>query len=394
LQFVLIDLLNMEPRKPQAEVIPLYGRDEMNLVEFPFGPITTTSQKTFVIDHPVFDRALKKEVQRKLVITGSDAFGLPRPIDDQVLMGLKALTYKAGFSSREVEFTRYQLCQLLGWPDDGRSYARIEESLDRIAGTTLKFKDSWWDKGDELWTSQTFHLIDNVSIATRNQIARGRLSGKTAGTVRCSFTWNEVIWKSFQDGFIKKVDMDMFRRIAKGKRKEVPLRLYRILDKRFHRRTVAKFSVRKLCVGTLGLKPDYCPTHMVRILKRASDWLIRCGYLAEMKVKDKGGELEAVFFKSQSGVRIPLPRKRKSTTSSKESRKDMLFCWFERQAQPTQDGIFKNALAYAKDTNTVLYQGYCRNKGGSADAEKGYVETIVTRYLHFCRKKKAETQAA
>lgn len=130
-----------------AEVIPLYGRDEMNLIEFPFGPITPSSCKTFEVEHPVWDRKHGREVQRKLLITGSDAFGLPKPTDDQVLMGMKALTYEAGFKSKRVDFSRYRLCKTLGWPISGRSYKRIEESFDRIAGTTLKFKDSWWDKG-------------------------------------------------------------------------------------------------------------------------------------------------------------------------------------------------------------------------------------------------------
>lgn len=384
----------MEPKpqmRAEGEVIPLFGRDEMNLIEFPFGPITQTEQKTFFIDHPVFDRAMKREVMRKLIITGSDAFGLPRPIDDQVLMGLKALTYRTGFSSREVEFTRYELCRTLGWPDDGRSYARIEESLDRIAGTTLKFKDSWWDKGDEVWTSQTFHLIDNVSIATRAQMDRARLSGKNSGRQRCSFTWNEVIWKSFQDGFIKKVDMEMFRTIAKGRKKDVPLRLYRILDKRFHRRPVAKFGIRKLCVGILGLSPNYCPQHMVRILRRASDWLIECGYLREFRVNEDRGELEGVFIKASAGA--VRPRSKKQQKGS-EARPNKIYDWYLSRPEDEQARIFKNALAFAKTERSVTYKGYMRHKDTPGETRQGYVETIVSQYLESRRKKKAVTQAA
>ncbi len=51
--------------KETAEIIPLYGRDEMNLVEFPFGPVTSAGGKTFEVEHPVFDRALNCEVTRK-----------------------------------------------------------------------------------------------------------------------------------------------------------------------------------------------------------------------------------------------------------------------------------------------------------------------------------------
>ena len=98
----------------RSRTIPMFGRDEMNVVAFPFGPVTSAGGKTFEVEHPVFDRALNREVTRKLVITGSDAYGLPRPIDDQVLMGMKALTYEAGFKSPRVEFSRYRLCKTIG----------------------------------------------------------------------------------------------------------------------------------------------------------------------------------------------------------------------------------------------------------------------------------------
>lgn len=234
--------------KKTAEIVPLFGRDEMNLIEFPFGPITAGETKTFEVEHPVFDKTLNREVNRKLLITGSDAFGLPRPIDDQVLMGMKALTYEAGFNSRRVEFSRYHLCRTLGWAPDGRSYQRLEEAFDRIAGITLKFKDSWWDKGESEWKSKTFHLIEEVELCSKDRLDRARMKNRKSTQSLCSFVWGEVIWKSFQDGYMKKMDMEMWRKISSQRRKEVPLRLYRILDKRFYRQNHVRFNVRQLCI--------------------------------------------------------------------------------------------------------------------------------------------------
>ena len=239
---------NKQTKPKSAEIVPLFGRDEMNLIEFPFGPITQQSAKTFEVEHTVFDSRLKREVTRKLLITGSDAFGLPRPIDDQVLIGMKALTYEAGFASRKVEFSRYRLCKTLGWPTDGRSYKRIEEAFDRIAGTTLKFKDSWWDKGERDWKSKTFHLIEEVELCSRDGLDRARMRDGRATQALCSFVWSETIWKSFADGYIRKLDMTMWRRISSKRKKEVALRLYRILDKRFYLKSYVRFDVAKLCV--------------------------------------------------------------------------------------------------------------------------------------------------
>ena len=198
-------------------------------------------------------------------------------------MGMKALTYEAGFKSPRVEFSRYRLCKTIGWPTDGKAYRRFEEAFDRIAGTTLKFKDSWWDKGEEVWQSRLFHLLESVSLTSRDQIEKSRMK-KNSAKQRCSFVWNETIWKSFTYGFIKKLDMEMFRKIGSGRRHDVALRLYRILDKRFHKRMTARFDVRKLCIGTLGVSDFYRPSELIRLLQRSADWLIECSFLRRPRI--------------------------------------------------------------------------------------------------------------
>ncbi len=162
------------------------------------------------VEHAVYDRTLKREVVRRLMITG--AFGLRRLIGDQVLVGMKALTYEAG--TQDVRFSRYQLCRTIGWEPDGRSYRRLEKSFDRIAGTTLKFKVAWWDKGVREWKSTTFHLIELVALCSKDELERKRLTTGQVEQRLCLFVWSEIIWKSFQVGFIKTLDRTMFRRIA------------------------------------------------------------------------------------------------------------------------------------------------------------------------------------
>lgn len=284
-----------------GKLVPLFGRDEMNLIEFPFGPISSTAAKTLEVEHQVFDKHLKREVTRSLIITGTDKWGLPRPSDDQVLIGLNTLTHERGYASQKIEFTRYELCRIIGWPTDGRSYARLEESLDRMKATTLKFKDSWYVNSEKEYKSKTFSIIEDVEICSRDQIERARL--KDGDVVRCSFRWSDVIWKSFQDGFMKTLDMRMFRRISEGRRREVPLRLWRILDKRFYNSDVARFKLRRLCVGTLGLSPNYGPAQMMRVLDRAVKWLVRCDFLDEMWHREGRGDVE-VFFRKRA-ARMP-----------------------------------------------------------------------------------------
>jgi hypothetical protein len=298
--------MTTEDKEDNGKIIPLFGKDEMNLIEFPFGPIRSSKKiKTFEVEHQAFDRVLKREVTRQLIMTGSDKWGLPRPIDDQVLLGMKKLTHDAGFVSPKVVFSRYQLCRAIDWAADGRAYKRIELSLDRIAGTTFKFKDAWWDNGEKAYKSKTFHLITDVEICSRDQLDRSRIvTGRTEQQL-CCFTWTDVIWKSFQDGFIRTLDMQLFGKIAQGRRREVPLRLFRILDKRFYHSQVASFDLHRLCIGTIGLCQDYSPSQIVRVLNRAAKWLIECGYLQEFWYVGKGWNTE-VFFRK----RIPTVQNR------------------------------------------------------------------------------------
>lgn len=295
--------MTKKDKQDQGKVLPLFGKDEMNLVEFPFGPIRSSRRiKTFEVEHQAFDRILKREVTRQLIMTGSDKWGLPRPIDDQVLLGMKKLTHDAGFASPKVAFSRYQLCRAIGWKGDGRTYRRIEQSLDRIAGTTFKFKDAWWDNGEKEYKSKTFHLITDVEICSRDQLDRSRIKTGRTEQQLCSFTWTDVIWKSFQDGFIRTLDMHLFGKIAQGRRREVPLRLFRILDKRFYHAPVASFDLHRLCIGTIGLCPDYSPSQVMRVLDRAANWLMECGYLQEFWYAGKGWNIEVFFRKRIAAV--------------------------------------------------------------------------------------------
>ncbi len=303
-------------KEEAGKIIPLFGKDEMNLIEFPFGPIRSSSVKTLEVEHQVFDRTLKREVTRRMIITGSDAFGLPRPIDDQVLLGMKTLTHEAACAARKVEFSRYHLCKTMGWVPDGRAYQRLEESFDRIAGTTLKFKDAWWDKGEREWKSKTFHLIEEVDLCSRDRLDRTRAATGRSEQKLCSFIWTEVIWKSFQDGFIKTLDMQLFRKIAQGRRREVPLRLFRILDKRFHYGPTTKFDLRRLCIGTLGLCPSYSPSQMARVLDRAAKWLIECEYLEDIWYGGQGRNAEVSFRRRVDTPRRPPLQRRIANDNS------------------------------------------------------------------------------
>ena len=303
-----------------------YGRDEMNLIEFPFGPIKPTSSGTLDVEHVVTDRKSKLPVSRKLTIIGSQAYGLPTPLDERVLLGLQAITQESGFVDRKIYFSRYHLCKTIGWKPDGKSYQRLERSLDRIAGTTLKFKNSWWDKGEQEWKSLTFHLIDNVELCSKDRYQSIRSRDQKREKSLCHFVWNEIPWKSFQDGYIRGLDMEMVRRIGAGRRREVPLRLYRWLAKRFYNTQRVSIDIKKLGIGALGLSCSY-PSELRRIVARASDVLIECEALGQAQFVEcnRRRGINAVFYQTK------IRREKPASENTKLCDANKLANWFRQQ---------------------------------------------------------------
>ncbi|QDV43899.1 Replication initiator protein A [Stieleria neptunia] len=338
----------------QAQVVPLYGRDEMNLVEFPLCPISPVEEQTIEIDHEVWDRKANRPIKRSLLITGSARFGLPRPSDEQVLVGLSSLTQQNGFRGRKVPFSQYHLLRTIGWDTNGRAYDRLAASFDRLTGTFLKFSNSWWDNSEKEYRSHGFHLIESYELCSEERYAKHR---NRTGRKRQSlnyFVWSDVMWKSIGDGYIRSIDMELFRQIASGRRREVPVRLYRWLGKQFGRkgvRDVFTFDLMRLSEGTMGLAEKY-PSQVRRILERAAKVLIDVGFLSDFSVKAKRGGcgFDAVFRKRTKNSRLPSHPSKKAAARAISGKPDNestddLAKWFARQNPSELLRAESNALA-------------------------------------------------
>ena len=99
-------------------------KDELNLAEFPIAALTDrvpNGQTTFVFEDKL-ERHDHPPIVRRLTIMGTAKHGLPTATDDEVLVGLIQLTKRRNFTSAKVPFSRYELIDLLGWPQSGASY--------------------------------------------------------------------------------------------------------------------------------------------------------------------------------------------------------------------------------------------------------------------------------
>ncbi len=223
-------------------------KDELNLAEFPIAALTDRmpdGQTTLVFEDKL-ERRDSPPIVRRLTIMGTHKHGLPTSLDDEVLVGLIQLTKRrSNFTDAKVQFSRYELIELLGWPQSGQSYRRIEEALHRWVGVVLMYENAWWDNAAKSWVDENFHVLDNVTLYDRERRRPAGRSGKGAKSDRAgrpgdktplplsSFRWNEVIFQSFQSGNLKQLDLEFYLEpAAADDQADVPLPRQAVLPPR------------------------------------------------------------------------------------------------------------------------------------------------------------------
>jgi hypothetical protein len=267
------------------------GRDELNLAEFPLCALAhrlRPEQKTLRFEDRIWDQSRGEFITRQLIITGSDAFGLPTELDDEVLLALIQITRQRDFADRKVPFTRHELIRLLGWRDDSKNYHRLEASLNRWTGVTLYYNKAWWNNAKKCWMDEKFHILDNVWLCHRSEPPPD-IGLDDSGARLSAFVWNEVIFRSFRAGNLKSIDFEFFKSL----RNAVAKRLYRFLDKRFYHRKQWEFDLRELCFEHVGLSRNYDTANLKRKLLPGIRELEETGFLRPIPFVDQFRKLRA-----------------------------------------------------------------------------------------------------
>jgi len=267
--------------KPSPKPLGLLGRDEMNLAEFPIALLADRvpkDQKEAVYQDEIYDERSGLTLSRKLTIQAGNR-GLTTALDDEVILCLIQLTkQKTNFTSRRLEFSRHELVQLLGWSVGGASYERIETSLDRWTSVYLKYENAWRDNRTKTWTSKGFHIIEAFELNDT------RASGEQLDLLPSYILWNEIIFESFQAGYLKPLDYDLCMGLSNSTAK----RMYRFLDKRFHHRPDWTFDLKELAHEHIGLGRNYDgPAHLKRKMLPAIAELESINFLEPLPEGDR-----------------------------------------------------------------------------------------------------------
>ncbi|QEG37706.1 replication initiator protein A [Bythopirellula goksoeyrii] len=292
------------------------GRDELNFAEFPLAAICDRfldGTKTVVFEDTVWDEEKRKHLPRKLTISGSDRYGLPTSKDDDVLLACIQLSSLGDFHSREVHFSRYELLKLLRWPDETRYYRRVATSLRRWKGLTVYSDRAFYDKARKSWVNRDFGVFDNLFVYEREE------EEKIASPADSWFVWNEVVYESFQAGYLKKLDWDLYCRL----KDPVAKRLYRFLDKRFYRSDRLTLDLHELAYDKVRVSRNYNTAQTKRALMKGireleALWDLRPMEADERFRKISRGKWEAVFQKKRKTARRQVAAKPQLSGASLE----------------------------------------------------------------------------
>lgn len=259
--------------KPRFEV-PVWsgGKDEMNLVEFPFALLTDRAEGIVTIEFS--DTIIGqdgKRVPRKWTVTSSEKFGMPTRDDEKVYVALMQISKENGLESARQFFTRYRAINIMGWPHTGTYYHRIESALDRLMGVTIKAENAFYDPVSESYSTESFHIIDNYRLWDRDKPS---VVGQQALPLSY-FKWNEVVWRSIESGYIKNLDTSFWFSLQGP----ITRRLHRYLDKKFYQKNDFLIDYRKLGFEKLGINRNSRPAKVRGFITAAAQELIERGYL-------------------------------------------------------------------------------------------------------------------
>jgi len=208
-------------------------------------------------------------------ISGSDRYGLPTAKDEDVLLACLQLSAQAEFQSREVHFSRYELLRLLRWPDEGKNYQRLATSLRRWKGVTIYSNRAFYDHAEKSWVNRDFGVLDNLYLYEREPHTDGNHQSNKP-RANSWLVWNEVLFRSFEAGYLKRLDWELYCRLSDP----VAKRLYRLLDKRFYHGEEVVFDLHELATHKVRLSDNYDAGQIKRALAKGireleTNWELR-----------------------------------------------------------------------------------------------------------------------
>lgn len=277
-------------------------KDELNLAEFPFALPCHRAPKDIQrieITEPGVDKE-GRSIQKVWTVHPS-GYGLPLAIDEEVFLGLMHLLYRSDFRDRTIYFTQHSLFQILGWNTSQRSYNRLQLCLLRLRGSTIECKQTFWDNKGRCFLDTGFSLIDSYGLYRRGDKQKAHDQPFIS-----QVTFGEFIFKSFKDGFIKSLDLNLYLSLKSA----LARKLFRLLDKKRHRGEVFEIEMMRLA-NRLALTDRAYPSIVKKHLERgAHAELEAIGFLKSVRYLRRGRSVSIEYrIAPKQSWHLPAPAK-------------------------------------------------------------------------------------
>ncbi|MFO0915907.1 MAG: plasmid replication initiator TrfA [Pirellulales bacterium] len=223
----------------------------MNLLEHSISSAGTKvdrETRSVVFRKSDIDPQTKLAVDRSWEVSFSK-YGRPTAIDDDVFVALLKVSHDAGFAHKRVEFTRYELCRILGWADNGQNYRKIDAALRRLTGVYIVAINYWYDNQSKGWRDRNFHVLDSSEVFNRERFDQERRA-RGGKSPRSWVQWSDTMMESFAAGYLRKLDLQEYLSLENP----VARKLYRYLGMQFYYRTRLSIDLGALCCEKLGYR--------------------------------------------------------------------------------------------------------------------------------------------
>ena len=267
----------MSSHTPHPKTEDTLVRAESNLEEYPLFAVKTRNRHE---NQLVFERRRQGEGGTELVqrweVEPPAKLGMPGPFDQDVYLAVLQLLERRGGMPRngELDFSLYELRDILGWSTSGNTYEKIRQSLRRISSTTLTSENAFYSKAEERFLSDTFQIWTvHFSRTTR--------LGKTTRE-RHTLRFHPIFIRNYMAQYLKGLDAHFYWRLPSPLSK----RLYRLID---HQRNGGlRWQTELSALRQQVPLPNYSyPSEIKRILEPAHEDLKERGFLAGVTYEGK-----------------------------------------------------------------------------------------------------------
>lgn len=269
------------------------GKDDMNLIELPFTLLAKRNPKGLKTIERNWSGKGEDGKDRKFykIITGSDKWGLPTFIGEEVYLACMELSYRQGFEDRKICTTQYDLLKLMNWPTGGSGYQRLIKAFNQLGGVWIT-TNAFWDNQNKKYQKLGFGLIDDYCFFEDEK--KGQKSNYHQLPIPLGyFHWNETFFnQSIKKNNIKTINTGLYFSL----KNYISKRLYRFVDKKLYNQQSFEIDLFRLAFEKLEMIGEAYkhPSKIIQNLQPAIKELETRG-VAEINIKQS---------KTESGYKV------------------------------------------------------------------------------------------